>query len=124
MKMPAVRSLQPSYNLLIYQHLMELVLFQCLPALSDCLNWWNQNPFVYFFSDHLRSIKSNLPGRPVVAHFNSSGHTIEHAKTTVILSTCGYCDKDRHSTEQRIISKLQTLHPHGINIRFDVLRES
>ena len=76
------------------------------------------------FSDHLRSIRSNLPGRPVAAHFNSTGHTIEHAKITGILSTSGNSDKDRHSSEQRIISKLQTLHPHGINIRFDMLKDN
>ena len=55
------------------------------------------------FSDHLRSIRSNLPGRPVAAHFNSTGHTIEHAKITGILSTSGNSDKDRHSSEQHII---------------------
>ena len=76
------------------------------------------------FSDHLRSIRSNLPSRPVAAHFNSNGHTIEHAEITGILSTSGNSDKDRHSSKQRIISKLQTLHPHGINIRFDMMKNN
>ena len=76
------------------------------------------------FSDHLRFIRSNLPGRPVAAHFNSTGHTIEHAKITGILFTSGNSDKDRHSSEQRIICKLQTLHPHGTNIRFDMLKDN
>ena len=76
------------------------------------------------FSDHLLSIRSNLLGRPVAEHFNSNGHAIEHAKITGILSTSGISDKDRHSTEQRIISKLQILHSHGINIRFDMLKDN
>ena len=80
-----------------------------------------KTPLSTRFSDHLRS---NLPGRPVAAHFNSNGHTIEHAKITGILPTSGNSDKERHSSEQRIISKLQTLHPHGINIRFDMLKDN
>ena len=67
-------------------------------------------------SDHLRSDKSYLIGRPVAAHFNSIGQTIENAKRTGILSTSGNLDKYRHSAEQRIISKLQTLHLHGITL--------
>ena len=36
-------------------------------------------------SNHLRAIRSNLPGRPVATHFNSTGHAIQHAKITGIL---------------------------------------
>ena len=75
------------------------------------------------FSDYLRSIRSNFPLRPVAAHFNSTGHTIEHAKITGIPSTSVNSDKDRHSSEQRIISKLHTVLSHGINIRFDMLKD-
>ena len=97
-----------SHNLFIYLHLLEFDLCHCLPTLPDAVYWRDSKTALSTrFSDHLRSIRSNLPGRPVqpvAALFNSTGHTIEHAKITGILSTSG--NLDHHSSKQRIISKL------------------
>ena len=74
------------------------------------------------FSDHVRSIRDNLAGRPVAAHFNQPDHSLNHVSITGILSTSGNRDFERHIAEQRLINSLKTLKPSGINVKFDIFK--
>ena len=76
------------------------------------------------FSKHVSSIRDNLPGHPVAAHFNQPDHSVNHVSITGILSTSGNDDSERHTSfsEQRLINSLNTLQPHGINMKFDIFK--
>ena len=64
--------------------------------------------------EHLYSIRSNKPTL-VAQHFNSPGHNINHFTFIGICKVYSKQDKIRKSLELKIISKLNTLHPYGIN---------
>ena len=68
------------------------------------------------FTEHLRSIKNNSPGQPDAAHFNSSEHSVLNARVSII----AICTNDTHrmTEEERLIYKLGTLEPRGMNVRF------
>jgi len=68
------------------------------------------------FGEHLRSVHKNAPGFPVAEHFNSNGHTAADALV------CGIklCDenKQRKRQEMRLIFRLGTRQPRGLNVDF------
>ena len=71
-------------------------------------------------TEHLRSIKQNLQGYPVATHFNPpSPCSIKDLAVTVALM-CRGSDRDRLTAENRLIMKLGTLSPHGLNVRMDL----
>ncbi|KAJ8024537.1 hypothetical protein HOLleu_34470 [Holothuria leucospilota] len=71
-------------------------------------------------TEHLRSIKQNLQGYPVATHFNPpSPCSIKDLAVTAALM-CRGSDRDRQTAENRLIMKLGTLSPHGLNIRMDL----
>ena len=61
-------------------------------------------------------IKINFPGLPFAAHLNSSEHSIFNAKVSVATSCVN--DTHRKTEEERLIYKLGTLEPRGMNVRF------
>ncbi|KAJ8038351.1 putative indole-3-acetic acid-amido synthetase GH3.8 [Holothuria leucospilota] len=66
-------------------------------------------------TEHLRSIKQNLPGFPVATHFNPpSTCSIRYLMVSAAIS-CRGSDHDRLAAENRLIMKLGTLSPHGLN---------
>ena len=68
------------------------------------------------FTEHLRSIKNNCPGLPIAEHFNSSEHFILNARVTA-MTICAN-DTYRKTEEERLIYKLGTPEPWGMNVRF------
>ena len=71
------------------------------------------------FREHLIDVKnkgSDL-SKPVVRHFNLSGHSHEHMEICGIYLHLGK-NETRKRKEQRLIFKLGTLVPNGINERF------
>ena len=68
------------------------------------------------FTEDIRSIKSNFPGLPVTAHSSSSEHSIFDANVSVITICANYTH--RKTEEERLIYKLGTLEPRGMNIKF------
>ena len=71
------------------------------------------------FGEHLRSIEKNLPGFPVAEHFNANGHTLQDAQVRGVM-LCGG-NKLRKRQEMRLIFKLGTSQPHGLNSDFRYL---
>ncbi|KAJ8048080.1 hypothetical protein HOLleu_00252 [Holothuria leucospilota] len=72
-------------------------------------------------TEHLRSIKQNLPGFPVATHFNPpSTCSIRDLMVSAAIS-CRGSDHDRLAAENRLILKLGTLSPHGLNVRLELL---
>ena len=72
-------------------------------------------------TEHLRSIRQNLPGYPVANHFNPpSGCSIQDLMVTAAIS-CRGSDRDRLIAENRLIAKLGTLTPNGLNAKLEVL---
>ena len=68
------------------------------------------------FTEHLRSAKINFPGLPIAANFISSEHSIFNANVSVVASCVN--DTYRKAEEERLIYKLGTLEPRGMNVRF------
>ena len=68
------------------------------------------------FGEHLRSISKSAPGFPVVDHFSSNGHTIADALVSGI-KLCGR-NKQRKKQEMRLIFRLGTCQPRGLNADF------
>ena len=71
------------------------------------------------FGEHLRSIEKNLPGFPVAEHFNANGNTLQDAQVRGVM-LCGG-NKLRKRQEMRLIFKLGTSQPHGLNSDFRFL---
>ena len=71
------------------------------------------------FGEHLRGIDKNAPGFPVAEHFSSNGHTAADALV------CGIklCDgnKQRKRQEMRLIFRLGTCQPRGLNSDFQFI---
>ena len=68
------------------------------------------------FGEHLRSIDKNAPGFPVAEHFSSNGHTADDALVRGIKLCEG--NKQRKRQEMRLIFRLGTCQPHGLNADF------
>ena len=69
-------------------------------------------------AQHLRSVRED-DGKPVARHFNSAGHRISDFTFTG-LATCHSTERYRRGVEIRMILKLGTLSPNGMNSRSDV----
>ena len=69
-------------------------------------------------TEHLRSITKNFPGFPVARHFNppSTCHKT-HFKVGILISARG-SNKDRLEAEHRLIYRLGTMQPRGLNNKF------
>ncbi|KAJ8046455.1 hypothetical protein HOLleu_05127 [Holothuria leucospilota] len=72
-------------------------------------------------TEHLRSIKQNLPGFPVATHFNPPSTCSIRDLMVLAAISCRGSDHDRLAAENRLIMKLGTLSPHGLNVRLELL---
>ena len=69
------------------------------------------------FGEHRRAVSTNDANQPVARHFNSGSHCISDMKIRALCPISGSNDS-RKRQEMRLISKLGTVHPLGINERF------
>ena len=71
------------------------------------------------FGEHLRSVTKNMPGFPVAEHFNNHGHSLYDADVRGVK----LCDsnKQRKRQEMRLIFKIGTSQPRGLNSDFRFL---
>ena len=72
------------------------------------------------FGEHLRSIRKNTPGFPVAQHFNSTGHIITDVQVRG-MRLCSGTNIQRKQQEMRLIFRLGTVQPHGLNINFSYI---
>ena len=72
------------------------------------------------FGEHRRSVTSNDANQPVVRHFNNGSHCVSDMK---IRAPCpiSVSNDSRKRHEMRLIFKLGTVHPLGINERFSYI---
>ena len=87
-------------------------------------NFKNVGPFHRRLSDrlaeHLRSVRNNDVDKPVARHFNAVNHSISDINVCAISYISGGNDsRKRH--EKRLIFKIGTIHPHGLNKRFSFI---
>lgn len=72
------------------------------------------------FTEHLRSVRNNFDGFPVARHFNlPSLCTITDMRVCGVIAARG-SSNDRLTVENRLIFKLGTLQPQGLNTKFDL----
>ena len=72
------------------------------------------------FGEHRRAVTSNDANQPVARHFNNGSHCVSDMEIRVLCPISGSNDsRKRH--EMRLISKLGTVHPLGINERFSYI---
>ena len=72
------------------------------------------------FAEHLRSLRNNDVDKPVARHFNAANHSISDIKVCAISPISGGNDsRKRH--EKRLILKIGTIHPHGLNERYSFI---
>ena len=72
------------------------------------------------FGEHRRAVTSNDANQPVARHFNNGSHCVSDMKIRALCPISGSNDsRKRH--EMRLISKLGTVHPLGINERFSYI---
>ena len=69
---------------------------------------------------HRRAFSANDANQPVARHFNSGSHCISDMKIRALSPISGSNDSHKRQ-EMRLISKLGTLHPLGINERFSFI---
>ena len=71
------------------------------------------------FREHLRDVEKDDKdaSKPVARHFNLPNHSKEHMSICGLSLHQGTTDS-RKNLEQRFISQIGTLNPHGINERF------
>ncbi len=72
------------------------------------------------FGEHRRAVSANDSNQPVARHFNSGSHCISDMKIRALCPISGSNDS-RKRQEMRLISKLGTVHPLGINERFSFI---
>ena len=69
------------------------------------------------FGEHRRAVIGNDANQPVARHFNNGNHSVSDMVIRALCPISGSNDsRKRH--EMRLISKLGTVHPSGINERF------
>jgi predicted GIY-YIG superfamily endonuclease len=68
------------------------------------------------FGEHRRDIMKKSTTSPVAQHFNLFDHSLDDASVGVLLECSS--DKSRKEQEMRLICKLGTLDPKGINLDF------
>ena len=71
------------------------------------------------FGEHLRSINKIAPGFPVTEYFSSNGHTAAHSLVRGIKLCKG--NKQRKRQEMRLIFRLGTCQPRGLNADFQFI---
>ena len=72
------------------------------------------------FGEHLRSIEKKSPGFPVAEHFNGLDHTLSDAEIRGI-KLCTGNNIHRKRLEMRLIFRLGTARPRGMNINFSFI---
>ena len=71
------------------------------------------------FGEHRRSVTSNDANQPVAKHFNNGSHCVSDMKIRALCPFSG--SSDSHKRHEMRLSKLGTVHPHGINERFSYI---
>ena len=72
------------------------------------------------FGEHRQAVTSNDANQPVARHFYNGSHCLSDMKIQALCSISGSNDsRKRH--EMRLISKLGTVNPLGINERFSYI---
>ncbi len=66
------------------------------------------------------AVSANDANQPVARHFNSGSHCISDMKIRALCPISGSNDS-RKRQEMRLISKLGTVHPFGINKRYSFI---
>ena len=69
------------------------------------------------FAEHLRSVRNIDVDKPFAGHFNAANHFISDIKVCAI-SPISYGNDSRKRHEKRLIFKIGTIPPHGLNERF------
>ena len=72
------------------------------------------------FGEYRRAVSANDANQPVVRHFNSGSHCISDIKIRALCPISG-SNNSRKRQEMRLISRLGTVHPLGINKRFSFI---
>ena len=75
------------------------------------------SPLMTRFGEHRHAVCANDASQQVARHFNSGSHVVSDMKISALCPISGSKD-NRKRHEMRLISKLGTLHPLGINERF------
>ena len=75
------------------------------------------------FGEHRRAVTSNDANQPVARHFNIGSHCVSGMKIRALCPISG-SNGSRKRHEMRLISKLGTVHPLGINERFSYIYRS
>ena len=70
-------------------------------------------------TEHIRSIRNNFSGFPVAQHFNPPSHCSLNDFSVTGIIHCNCSNVNRLNIENRIIFKLGTLSPLGLNTKFD-----
>ena len=70
-------------------------------------------------TEHIRSVINNFSGFPVAQHFNPPSHCSLNDFYVTGIIHCNYSNVNRLNIENRIIFKLGTLSPLGLNTKFD-----
>ena len=68
------------------------------------------------FREYRRDVEKKSRTSPVALHFNRAGHSVDDM-TVSVMATCN-SDAQRKALEMRLITKLGTIDPRGMN--FDV----
>ena len=68
------------------------------------------------FAEHLRCVRQQTPGLTVAQHFGAPPHTLSDMSVCVLRRASS--DVQRKELEQRVIFKIGTLHPGGMNADF------
>jgi hypothetical protein len=71
------------------------------------------------YGEHRRAVIGNDASQPVARHFNNGNHSVSDMVIRALCPISGSNANDiRKRHEMRLISKLGTVHPSGINERF------
>ena len=65
------------------------------------------------FAEQFRSVRNNNADKPVARHFNSVNHSISNMNVCAVLPISS-CKRQK----KRLLLKIGTIHPHGLNERF------
>ena len=92
----------------------------CISCIKCCKLYIGETDLSDRFAEHLHSVRNNDVDKPVARHFNAVNHSISDIKVCVISLISGGNDiRKRH--EKRLIFKIGTIHPHGLNERFSFI---
>ena len=72
------------------------------------------------FGEHRRAVIGNDANQPVARYFNTGNHSVSDMEIRVLCPISG-SNGSRKRHEMCLISKLGTVHPHGINGRLSCL---